>query len=446
MDVPSMHIAMYPWFAIGHIAPYLQLSNKLAKRGHKISIFIPKTTQSKLQHLNLFPHLITIFPINIPHVQGLPDAAETTKDLDPSLFPLLMTAMDRTEKEMETLLLQLKPNFVFFDFTYWIPNLARKLGIKSVQYWVVSLVTGAYAQSRRSQTHGEEGSNIGLRFPDKCIKLQPHEEKMFAKLKEMEFGSGIRFYDRTSFGLRSSDAVGFMSCREIEGPFADYYESLVGKPVLLSGPIMAEPSESVLEEKWADWLARFKAGSVIYCAFGSECILSHHQFQELLLGMPFLTALKPPHGFESVEAAMPEGFAERVKERGIVYGGWVQQQLILKHPSLGCFITHCGSSSLLEALLSQCQLVLLPNMLDHIITTRMVSKSLKAGVEVQRGEEDGLFTKDSVCEALRIVMDDESEVAKEIRENHTKLRSLLLSNNFENGYIDSFCQSLHKLL
>ncbi|KAF7819936.1 UDP-glycosyltransferase 79B30-like [Senna tora] len=425
MDVPSMHIAMYPWFAIGHITPFLQLSNKLAKRGHKISIFIPKTTHSKLQHLNLFPHLITIFPINIPHVHGLPDAAETTKDLDPSLFPLLMTAMDRTQKEMETLLLQLKPNFVFFDFAYWIPNLARKLGIKSVHYVVVSLATRAYVEFSK-QRHGEGSNyNIRWRFPDECIKLQVHEEKMFAKLKEKEFGNGIRFYDRIEYGVRSTDAIGFKSCTEIEGPFADYLESVYGKPILLSGPLIIEPSKTTLEGKWAEWLARFKAGSVIFCALGSEFILSHNQFQELLLGLEQ---------------------SERVKERGIVYGGWVQQQLILEHPSLGCFITHCGASSLLEALLSQCQLILLPNIIDQIINARMISKSLKAGVEIEKGEEDGIFTKGSVCEALRIVMDSESEVAKEIRTNHTKLRTLFLSNSFENGYIDRFCHGLHGLL
>ncbi|KAF7841204.1 UDP-glycosyltransferase 79B30-like [Senna tora] len=443
MDAPrNMHIAMYPWFALGHITPYLQLSNKLAKKGHKISIFIPKTiTQSTIfQHLNHYPHLITIFPINIPHVHGLPHHVETTRDLDdPSLLPLLIAAMDGTQEQIHTLLLQLKPNFIFFDFPYWVPNLARQLGIKSVHYVVNSLAIRAYAESSR-----QKAQRLG--FPDECIKIHLHEEQVFAEMKET-----TGFHDRVDRCVGSSDALGYKSCREIEGRFGDYLESVYGKPILLSGPIIPEPSRTTLEERWDRWLGRFKDGIVIYCALGSECILSHNQFQQLLLGleqtgMPFFTALKPPNGFESVEAAMPEGFAERVKERGIVYGGWVQQQLILGHPSLGCFITHCGYGSLLEGLLSQCQLVLLPNKLDQIIHARMLSKSFKVGIEVKKGEEDGMFTKESVCEAVRIVMDDENEVAKEIRENHAKLRNLLLEKDFENGYIDSFCQSLYGLL
>ena len=65
-----------------------------------------------------------------------------------------------------------------------------------------------------------------------------------------------------------------------------------------------------------------------------------------LTGMPFLAALKPPIGAEAIESALPEGFNERTKGRGVVHGDWVQQLLILSHPSVGCFVTHCGSGSI----------------------------------------------------------------------------------------------------
>ena len=49
------------------------------------------------------------------------------------------------------------------------------------------------------------------------------------------------------------------------------------------------------------------------------------QFKELLLGfeltgMPFLAALKPPIGAEAIESALPEGFNEITKGRGVVHG------------------------------------------------------------------------------------------------------------------------------
>ncbi|KAJ1388929.1 UDP-glucuronosyl/UDP-glucosyltransferase [Sesbania bispinosa] len=457
MDSPPLHIAMFPWFAMGHLTPWLHLSNKLAKRGHRISFFIPKKTQAKLEQFNLHPHLITFFPINVPHVDGLPYGAETTSDVPSSLGPLIMTAMDRTEKEIELLLIELNPQIVFFDFSYWLPNLTRRLGIKSFQYWIVSPATVSYTTTRARMRDSCNMTEVDLMqpppgYPVSSIKLHAHEAKFLARKRNWKFGSGVLFYDRLDNGLSQSDAIGFKGCREIEGPFVDYLEDQFGKPVLLSGPVIPEPPNTVLEEKLATWLAGFKDGSVIYCAFGSESMLPQDQFQELLLGLeltelPFLAVLKPPVGFETIEAALPEGFKERVQGRGIVQSGWVQQQLILEHPSLGCFLTHCGAGSLTEALINKCQIVLLPHLdSDHIVNSRMMDRNLKVGVEVDKDEEDGLFTKESVCNAVKIVMDDENELAREIRENHAKVRNILLSHDLENAHVDSFCQNLQDLL
>ncbi|KAL2331596.1 hypothetical protein Fmac_019177 [Flemingia macrophylla] len=451
----SLHIAMFPWFAMGHLTPYLHLSNKLAKRGHKISFFIPKRTQPKLDNFNLYPHLITFYPINVPHVDGLPQGAETTSDVSFSLAPLIITAMDRTEKDIELLLIRLNPQIVFFDFTHWLPNLTRPLGIKSFQYLIIGPATVSYVRSpprmRQNMTEADlmqppEG------YPTSSIKLHAHEAKFLASRRNLEFGSGVLFYHRHNTGLMLSDAIGFKGCREIEGPYVDYLEEQFGKPVLLSGPVIPEPPNNVLDEKWGSWLGKFKDGSVIYCALGSEWKLPHDQFQELLLGleltnMPFLAVLKTPIGFEAIEDALPEGFKERAEGRGIVQSEWIQQQLILEHTSVGCFITHCGTGSLTEALVNKCQIVLLPQVdADHVINARIMGGLLMVGVEVKKGEEDGFFTKESVCKAVEIVMDEENEVGKEVRTNHNKVRNFLLNHNLESACVDSFCQKLRELL
>ncbi|KAK7405034.1 hypothetical protein VNO78_06184 [Psophocarpus tetragonolobus] len=458
MDSPQvqLHIAMYPWLAMGHISPYLHLANKLAERGHKISFLIPKRTKAKVEHFNLYPQLITFIPITLPIVDGLPPHAETTSDVPFYLLPRIITAMDRTEKDVEELLLGLKPNIVFFDFACWIPSLTRRLGIKSLQYTAGSMIFSCYMEFLEKHYREKKLDKLNLiqspaGFPDSSIKLQAHEVRALAMSIKTEFNSGVCFYDIMSTGTRLSDAVGFRGCREIEGPYADFLESFYGKPILLSGPVVPAPPKSSLEQKWVEWLSGFNPGSVIYCALGSECWLHPDQFKELLLGLeltgfPFLAVLKAPIGFESFEAAMPDGFKERVQGRGIVHGGWVQQTLILDHSSIGCFITHCGASSSLEALVNKCQIVALPNSQDQLLNARIISSSLKAGVQVEKGEEDGLFTKETVCKAVKSAMDDENEVGREIRANHLKMRNLLLTKDLENAYIDNFCNKLQELL
>jgi len=458
MGSTSLHLAMYPWFAIGHLTPFLYLSNKLAQKGHRISFFIPTNTQPKLEPLNLYPDHITFVPIAVPHVDGLPSDAENTSDVPSTLYPHLMTAMDRAESLIELLLRDLKPDIVFFDFAFWIPKLTRNLGIKSIHYCVTSTAAVGYIRSPSRQRSGYHSEADLMQPPPgfpvpSSILLHVHEARHFAAVVNMKFGSDVPFLDRLLKSSGQSDALGYWACREIEGSYIDYLVSQFEKPVLISGPLLVEPQASTLnlEEKWVQWLGSFKAGTVIYCALGSECKLTKDQFRELILGLelsgwPFLAALKPPFGAESVEAALPEGFEERIKGKGIVHGGWVQQRLILGHPSIGCFVTHCGSSSLLEALRSQCQLVMLPQMVDQIITARMMGNNLKVGVEVEKGEEDGLFTKGSVSKAVRTVMEVESEVGRLVRANHTKLRALLLNEDLQSSYIDSFCEKLKDLV
>ncbi|KAL8108655.1 hypothetical protein AgCh_024930 [Apium graveolens] len=453
---PSLHIGMYPWFAFGHLTPFLHVANKLAKQGHRVSLIIPTKAQPKLQHLNLHPDLITFIPIVVPHVQGLPPGSETTFDVPSSLYSLLVTAMDETKDLVEGLLRDLKVDIVFFDFSYWIPGLARQLGIKSLRYVTSSPATIGYTSSPERHCGGGNTSEAEFKlpppsFPDSNITLRAYEARAFSAMTVMKFGINMRFSDRLFIGLSHCDALGFRTCREIDGHYCDYLENQFKKPVFLTGPVIPEPSTSPLEEKWEKWLGKFDSGSVIYCAFGSECILKKDDFQELvnglvLTGMPFLAALKPPAGADSIEEALPDKFEESVQGRGVVHGGWVQQQQILEHPSIGCFITHCGSGSLGEGLVNKCQLVLLPHVGDQIINARMMSRTLKVGVEVEKGEEDGALTRESVCKAVAAVMEQNSHVGKQVRKNHAKLRNLLLDKDLESSYIHNFINSLQELV
>ncbi|KAL8468137.1 hypothetical protein ACS0TY_031392 [Phlomoides rotata] len=99
-------------------------------------------------------------------------------------------------------------------------------------------------------------------------------------------------------------------------------------------------------------------------------------------------------------------------ERGVEKGGWVPQQLILKHPATE------GVSSRIAG--------------DQGVQARLLSGVLKVGVEVVKGDEDGLFTKEGVHEAIMAAMTEETQIAKQIRENHDRLKGLLLSEGDDN--------------
>ncbi|XP_051134940.1 cyanidin 3-O-galactoside 2''-O-xylosyltransferase FGGT1-like [Andrographis paniculata] len=445
----SLKIMMYPWFAMGHLTAYLHISNKLAERGHEIFFIVPSRTQSKISHHSRHPNLIRFCPILIPHVDGLPHGTETTADVPFSKYSLLRHAMDLTRPAVESLMLELSPNFVFFDFAHWLPAVSSRLGIKSLHYCSISPAAVAFL-FRDESVEALRDPPAG--FPPSMIKLRTCEAHVVNTINNLkEHGSDMKYVHGMIKVNDECDAIGFRSCREMEGPYLEYLEKRFNKPVILAGPVLPEPPMAVtLDEGMRKWLDQFEPKSVIFCAFGSEARLRTDQFQELLrgfelTGFPFLAALKPPLEESSVHDALPENFLQRIGGRGIVHGYWVQQQLILSHPSVGCFVTHCGWNSLSEGLVSECALVLVPHVGDQLINARLMGGDLRVGVEVEKGDEDGAFGREGVSKAIQIAMADDSEIGKEIRANHCKWREFLLKEGLENSYIDEFVRKLHSL-
>ncbi|CAN0908434.1 UDP-glycosyltransferase 79B9 [Linum grandiflorum] len=455
----QLNIAMFPLFAMGHITPFLHLSNRLAARGHRIQFLLPTRTIPRVNNLLIDTthgaDLITFHPITVPHVAGLPEGAELIADVPPHLVGHIFAAMDAAEDQFTSILRRVRPDVVIFDAAPWIPRAARELGCVPVAYGTSSAVWAAMrivpSTKIVKETTEEELARTPPGYPSTVVVPRP-DEIAGAKMFAMEFGS-VSLYERIVSVIRGSDAMAMRSCRELEGKYLEYLGEQYGKRVLLTGPVLPKPDGLGLDEKLGSWLSKFEPGSVVYCAFGSEVVLQKDQFQELLRGLelcgrPFLTALKPPHGCKTMEEALPEGFKERVvikQGRGMVHEGWVQQPQILGHPSVGCFVSHCGFGSMWEALLSDCQILLVPKISEQILSTMFMVKELKVALEVDK-DEHGWISKEEVVRAVRAVMDEDSEVGKEVRRNHLKLREVLGDEGLLDKYVDDFVVQLRTLL
>ncbi|CAA7049110.1 unnamed protein product [Microthlaspi erraticum] len=439
---------MFPWFAFGHMTAFLHLANKLAEKGHKITFLLPKKALKQLEPLNLFPNRIFFHTITIPSVDGLPPGAETTADIPFTLGSCLASAMDRTRDQVEKAVSIGKPDLIFFDFSHWIPEVAREHGAKSVNYVTVS--AACIAISFVPGRSPDELASPPQGYPSSKVLLHGQETKSLSFLS-YPFGDGTTFYERIMTGLANCDVISIRTCQEMEGKFCDFIASKFQRKVLLTGPMLPKPDNSKpLEDRWSSWLSQFEPRSVIYCALGSQIVLEKEQFQELCLGMelsglPFLVAVKPPKGSSTIEEALPKGFEERVKGRGVVWGGWVQQPLILAHPSIGCFVSHCGFGSMWESLVNDCQIVFVPHLGEQIFNTRLMSEELELSVEVKR-EDTGLFSKESLSGAIRSVMDKDSELGNLVRRNHAKWKESLVSNGLVDGYVDRFVEALENLV
>ncbi|KAL1208934.1 UDP-glycosyltransferase 79B5 [Cardamine amara subsp. amara] len=94
-----------------------------------------------------------------------------------------------------------------------------------------------------------------------------------------------------------------------------------------------------------------------------------------------------------------------------------------------------------ESLLSDCQIVFIPQLADQVLITRLLTEELQVSVKVQR-EDYGWFSKENLSDTVKSVMDKESEIGNLVKRNHNKFKETLVSPGLLSGYADTFVQAL----
>ncbi|KAJ7972311.1 Glycosyltransferase [Quillaja saponaria] len=106
---------------------------------------------------------------------------------------------------------------------------------------------------------------------------------------------------------------------------------------------------SIDEHQCLKWLDSWESRSVIYACHGSLCNLTALQLIELALALeaskrPFIWAIRGGNKYqELVRWNKEDEYEERIKARAILIWDWAPQILILSHPAIGGFLTHCES-------------------------------------------------------------------------------------------------------
>ncbi|KAK6923848.1 UDP-glucuronosyl/UDP-glucosyltransferase [Dillenia turbinata] len=460
MSEDRLHIVMIPWLAFGHMIPYLELAKLIAQKGHKISFL------STTRNINRLPKIPPTLALNLeliklplPHIDGLPDDAESTLDIPPQMVQYLMKAYDNIQEPVTRFLETSDPDWVLHDFaSYWASSIAAKVGCKSAYMSIfippvlgfLGPVAGLVdsTQSERSKPEDFTLRSKWVNFST-SVAFKLHEiRKIFACVGGDV--SGVSVMNRHGMSLRDCDVLAIRGCAEFDAEWLDVLRELHRKPVIPVGQLPTSENDD-LDADNEDWLA-MKAWldkqerTVVYLAFGSEAIPSQQELNEIALGLekselPFFWVLKKRCGLTDPEPLeLPNGFDERISDRGFICMGWAPQVKILAHDSIGGFLTHAGWSSVVESLQFKRPLILLTFSNDQGLT-RSYLEDKKLGYPIPRDGSDGSFTRESVAGSLRLVVAEEE--GKIYRDNAKEISWVFGDRKRQDHCVDSLLHQLH---
>ncbi|XP_015956764.1 UDP-glucose flavonoid 3-O-glucosyltransferase 7 [Arachis duranensis] len=436
--INPMKIYILPFLAPGHQIPIVHVAQLLASRGHHVTIL---TTPSNT-HLLAEADNVNIHTLPFPSDQvGLPVGVENiSAATDSTTASKIYTAAHLIGPQVESFMQQSPPDVFIPDTTYtWSRAVANRLGIPRLIFSPHLIFFVAIMEAIRS--HPE----ILVDFDDTAPYTIPGLPQPIT-LSVKPSPSHRRLMESMVDAERDSLGVIVMSFKELDGDYAQYYEKITGGKVWHLGPTflmvqktlpLQQPSSDAGEgeNECLRWLSSKKEGSVVYACFGSLIRLADKQLFQIAAGLEasghqFVWVVR--RNKSNKEKWLPDGFEERMKkeERGLLITGWAPQSLILKHAAIGCFLTHSGSSSVIEAASAGVVTVTMPGCGDHFFNEKLMTEVHGFGVEVGGAEwslspfneKKRVVSADMIEKAVRKVMDGGEEAermkkkAKEMQE------------------------------
>ncbi|KAG8381225.1 hypothetical protein BUALT_Bualt06G0100100 [Buddleja alternifolia] len=217
-------------------------------------------------------------------------------------------------------------------------------------------------------------------------------------------------------------------------------------PVYFLGPLVdknCSRQNGGVEHECLRWLDSQPSDSVIFLCFGRRGLFSAEQSKEIAIGLEnsghrFLWSVRGPPGKRNLavddeadlDELLPEGFLERTKERGFVIKSWAPQKEVLSHDSVAGFVTHCGRSSILEALLFGVPMIGWPLYAEQRMNRVFMVEEMKVALPLEEAE-GGFVMAAELEKRVRELMDP--KIVRGIRHRVGELKIAAEAATGKNG-------------
>ncbi|OMO83350.1 UDP-glucuronosyl/UDP-glucosyltransferase [Corchorus olitorius] len=409
------HVLVLPFPAQGHISPMLRFANRLVSKGVKVTLATTIFTSKSIQ-------------------------TELNSSLDVEVISDGFDEGGYAQAE--------SPEAYLTTFrSQWAFDVAKQLGVHGVVFFTQSCAVNSIYY------HVHKGF-IQLPLSGSKILLPG-----LPLLEPSETPSSLYFYGYSPAwfdvvmnqfsNIDEADWVLFNSFYELEKEVVDWMSKLwkVGTigpslPSLHLDTTVLEANDKDYElnlfnpnsNTCMSWLSDKPNGSVVYVSFGSMVELEMEQMQELAWGLIgsncyFLWVVR-----ESEEAKLPANFIIEEKSRKGMVVKWCPQLKVLAHESIGCFVTHCGFNSVIEALSFGIPMVAMPQWTDQFTNAKYVVDIWGTGIRAQP-DETGTANREVIALCLKALM--EGEKGKEVKKNANKWKILAREAIDEGGSSDT---------
>ncbi|KAL5578595.1 hypothetical protein UlMin_011037 [Ulmus minor] len=439
------HVLALPIPAQGHINPMFQFSKRLVSKGVKVTILIAFLNPESMPHQ---AGKIKVETISDPTQGEALKKMEGFLEFFQEVVSINLGQVIEKQRNMGNPI-----SCLVYDSTVpWALDIAKQFGLIAAPLFTQPCAVNA----------------IYFNFHEGLLRMPEEEEEhsksgviALAGLPQLEISDlPSFFYDAKSYPTMLGHVTGqFSNFRKADCILINTFESLEEEvlscmasqwpPIKNIGPTIPsmyldkrlkddnDYAVSLFKpeaETCRNWLDTKEEGSVVYVAFGSLAALGEEELEELAWGVKnsnkhFLWVVR-----ESEVEKLPRNFIEKTMagEKGMVVS-WCPQLEVLAHKAVGCFVTHCGWNSTLEALCLGVPMVAIPQWTDQPTNAKFVMDVWRVGIRV-KVDEKGKATRKEIEKCIRLVM--EGERGLEIKRNSEKLKQLAKEAVDEGGSTD----------
>ncbi|KAK8518857.1 hypothetical protein V6N13_017876 [Hibiscus sabdariffa] len=417
---PVVHVFLVSFPGQGHVNPLLRLGKRLASKGLLVTLSTPACFGNQMAEAN---NIVTDHPIPVGDGFLRFEFFHDGWDDDDPRRASHVEYMDQLEfmgKQEITAMInkyaeQNRPVSCLINnpFIDWASDVAESLGIPSAMLWVQSCACFA---AYYHYNHGlvpfpsESDPEIDVRLP--AMPVLKHDE-VPSFLHPSTPYSSLRTAILGQFKkLDKPFCVLMDSFEELEPEIVEYMSKFC--LIKTVGPLFKYPQVSndtvrcdiLKADECIEWLDSKPALSVMYISFGTVVYLKQEQVDEiaralLATGISFLWVITSPFKASGLQLhTLPQGFLEKVGDNGKIVQ-WCPQEKVLTHPSVSCFVSHCGWNSTMEALSCGVPIVAFPQWGDQVTGAVYLVDVFKTGVRMCRGAaENRIIPKEEVVKCF----------------------------------------------